>query len=773
MDYLRARQMYRLAEVYARGRLGSGELDPRGEVEMAIELSLVEVARAYDVPSVERKGHWQAAHQAIAPWVAAKQPFSLLAELQDALNLLDEAELEHLELTGRNDPTERQQLQARLRQSLDLLRSVADELERRRRERALGQSRTAAEFTESELAGLARSIAIELARAYRLQGLTYPPGSDDRVNALQQTSESLTRLAAGTPADALVWRARVALARALAELNQTEQGLAQLTSWQTETVPAEFAGEMLAAEARLLAATGRADEALAKLATLPPGGSAAVDLARLELLLSADQRDAATVESLLGVVRANHAPRYVRQAEAMVGEQFASAADMTTAGGKVLAAEHFYRAGNYTAAVAAYDQAAEMYRTQANRERAFAAERAAAAVMQRQRVFDEAATRFRRLALASVDREDSSIDHREAILSLAEVARQASGDEADQAMANYLELCREHLRHWSSGQTAAEVRWWLASALAARGQWQATLDVLEEVDNSSPYYEPATALLSTAYRERVGQLSDNSQRQQMVRTAWTRLLPAIVGQGSTARWPAEWTESQRTIALELARLMLDAGDASNAEKLLSKALSDAPEPPPEYKDSATPVLAMALVAGGKTAEAMDLLRGGGASASLEPLADRLTAQLTTYARSPTPRRTERAALGQLLLEVLKAAGDSSSNWKLPADRYRAAALAAVANQAEARQLYESLTTTLPNRGDIQEEYAELLADSDMVADREAALARYALIESATRRGTERWHRARRARIELLMKLGRRAEAEKLEKLTRLLGGREN
>ncbi|MCO6045720.1 hypothetical protein NG895_17620 [Aeoliella sp. ICT_H6.2] len=775
MGYLREQQMYRLAELYARQRLTSGDLDPRGEVELAIEHSLVELARAYDVPSIERQEHWQAAHQAIAPWIETKQPYSLLAELQDALNLLAETELTQLESLGRSDPAEIEQLQTRLRQAIALLKSAADDVEQRRREQALGQSRTTAEFSATELAGLERSIAIELARAYRLQGLTYPPASADRVNALQQAAESLTRLAAATPADDLVWRARLALARALAELNQTEQGLVQLASWRAEQVPAEYDDQLLAAEARLLQAAGRTDQALAKLAATPPGKSAAVDLMHLELLLSQNQRDSQAIEAQLAVVRGNHAPRYVRQAEAMVGEQFAASGDQTTAGGKVLAAEHFYRAGNYSAAVAAYDQAAELYRQQKDRPRAFAAERSAAAVMQRQRVYDQAATRFRRLALASIDRDDSAIDHREAILSLAEMARRSTGEAADQAMAEYLELCREHLRHWPMGQTAAEVRWWLASALAARGQWQATLAVLSEVDTTSPYYEEAIALLATTYRERIAELDDNSQRLQLVGEARTKLQPAIVGQGATARWPAKWSESQRTTALELARIMLDAGDASYAQNLLSKALNDPPPPPPEYVNRAAPVLAMALVAGGKTAEAMDQLRGtaqgGGSGASLEALADRLTTQLTEYARSPTPRRNERAALGQLLLEVVKSAGEGTSTWKLPADRYRAAALAAVANQAEARQLYESLTGQLPKNGDIQEEYAELLAASDTANDREAALARYALIESATRRGTDRWHRARQARIQLLTQLGRRAEAEKLEKLTRLLGGR--
>ncbi len=183
---------------------------------------------------------------------------------------------------------------------------------------------------------------------------------------------------------------------------------------------------------------------------------------------------------------------------------------------------------------------------------------------------------------------------------------------------------------------------------------------------------------------------------------------------------------------------------------------------------------MALVTGGKTAEAIELLResarGSEAGASLDALAERLIAQLARYAEDDSPRETERAALGQLLLATLEVAGDDTTTWQLPADRYRAAALAAVANDAEARKLYESLIRAYPQDGDLQEEYARLLAAGGTVADRQAALDAFTRIERASRHGSDRWRRAREARIDLLVQVGRQDEAEKLRTLTRLLGG---
>lgn len=771
--YLRSRHMYRLAELHCRRQLASTDLSDRQRVELAMQLSLVGVAKAYDAPPDRRESHWQAASDALQPWLASTtQPYRLLAVLQAGLNQLSRAELEQLEQVGRTDADSLEQLQAQVRLALADLRKVADQIEAIQRQLAMGQLRGETSLTQRELAGLQRSVALELARGFRLQALTYPAGSADRVNAGQQAAGALKRLAAANPADELTWRARVALTEALADLGLAEQGLALVAQWHDTSLPGDpIASQMLAAEAQLLASAGRGDEALAKLAA--GSSTPAIDMARLQILLASSAPDTQQIDSLLATIRSNHAPRFVRQAEAMVGEQFATA-DASTAAGQVHAAEHFYRAGQMAAAVAAYDQAAELYRAEQQRAQAFAAERAAAAILQQQASYAQAAARFRRLALGSVDREGSANDHREAILCLAAVAREADRQAADQAMGDYVSMCREHLRHWPEGAASREVEWWLARALASRSQWQAVLDVLESVNSTSAFYEPAAALAATAYRHRLADIVDQAERSRLTRGAVARLQGSIVGSGDSVRWPDKWTTSQRACALELARLMLDVGDAAYAEKLLTKALEDNPPPAADYVDRATPVLAVALVSSGKTAEAIDLLKssagGAAGSDSLESLARRLAGDLAKLARSNTATATERAAIGQLLLAVIEVAADDAKAWRPSPQRYRAAALAAIGNPTEARQLYAALSNQFPKRGDIQEEYAILLATSETAADRQTALELYARIETASRRGGDRWHRARQARIDLLIQIGRTDEARKLEKLTRLLGG---
>jgi tetratricopeptide (TPR) repeat protein len=102
------------------------------------------------------------------------------------------------------------------------------------------------------------------------------------------------------------------------------------------------------------------------------------------------------------------------------------------------------------------------------------------------------------------------------------------------------------------------------------------------------------------------------------------------------------------------------------------------------------------------------------------------------------------------------------------DRCRAAALAAAGDRQAALAHYAALVAQSPDDGELQESYAKLLAVSDSDAELRQAQALWQQVESRSRRGGERWRRARTARIELLKSLGDEAEAVKLVRLTRLL-----
>ncbi|MGI9456348.1 MAG: tetratricopeptide repeat protein [Aeoliella sp.] len=767
---LRERGLYRLAEVFCQQQLASGQLTPRQQAEMTIELALTAVSRAYDARAHQREQHWQQAHALLDSFLSTgdQPPFRLLIDLQDALLLLQHAELERLEQLDAVNTPAIELVKALLRQGIGDLRDVATEIERRRQQQALGRAGDAPEFTRSELDGLDRHVSLALARAYREQGLTYPPESADRINALQQATEALGRLANQSPADDIIWRARMAFAGSLGEVGRAEEGLALIAKWATEAPPTNIGARLLAAELQLLLRAERMNSALELLerAALPTGLAPELDLAHLQLLLAAKNRDTAAVDSLLATFRGAHGPRWVRRAEALVGLTFAADGDATSAAGQVHAAEHYYRAGKLQAAVAAYDRAAELHRHDQNREAAFAAERAAAAIVQQQQDFPQSAERFRRLALGSLDREDSADDHREAILCLAEAARKAKGEQRQAHLEAYIAACREHLRHWSAAATTEEVRFWLGQSFVVRKQWRAAVEILESAVPGSPHFEPAMELLAVAYRHQSDTFDEDAKRREWITLATNRLQRFITG--SDNRWPAAWSDSQRHCALELARMQLAGGrtGAVYAEKMLRAAITGQPAPTDIWRSEAAPLLAMALVETGKTAEAIDWLRqlssgNSEASTSLEPMVAKLASSLNQLENSDG----QRAAVGQLILAAIDVAGEETDLWHKPADRYRATALAAVANLREARKLYETLVAAHPSDGDLQEEYARLLAAS---GDRKQALVAWTRVESGSRRGGERWLRARQARIDLLTQLGRQQEAKKLRQLTRVL-----
>lgn len=775
---LRERGLYRLAILYCQQQIDAGRLTDRQLAELAIELARTHHQRGMELPLAERAAAWSAADQALTAYSegSGTQNFTLLVELQEALLLLEQAELERLEHLDRAEGPQIESVRTRLRAVVADLRQVAEAVELRRRELAPGRATGNEVFTLSELDALDRHINLSLAKALREQGLSYPARTPDRDDALLQGATSLRTLANDRVVDTITWQARISLLDVMADLGQTEAGLPLWNAWGSESPPPKVGPPLLAAGARLLMAAGRGAEASSRLAKSPwrPGTSAELDFVRLELAIDRLLREGEgeeTLEPLLALLRDTHPPQWARRGESLVGRTLASRGDTTTGLGLKHAAEHYYRAGDFAAAIKAYDQLAEQARQAQDRDESFAAERAAAAIIQSQRNFQEAGDRFRRLALASLDQQGSALAHREAILCLSVVAQQAPAEERADKLAQYVAACQEHLRHWPDGPTSDEVRLWFGRLLVEREQWPVAIEVLTPMSSASPHTASATVLLAKAYRRQCEAIADPQAQAAAIQQATARLQPTIVADG----WPKAWSNEQRDTAIELARLQLLQGreGADYAERLLSAAIVGPPAATDEWKSRAVPVLAMALVQAGKTREGVEWLRrSAGDAGSLEALVEGLAATL----RELPPDNPQRAPLGQLLLAAVETAGAGASEWRTPPDRYRAAGLAATGDLSQARTLYTQLVAQFPTNGDLAEEFATLLSASPDREDRQVALTRWQQLEGGSQRGGPRWFRARLARVRLLIALGESAEAQKLVKLTRLvypdLGGGE-
>jgi hypothetical protein len=391
---------------------------------------------------------------------------------------------------------------------------------------------------------------------------------------------------------------------------------------------------------------------------------------------------------------------------------------------------------------------------------------------------EAAAAKYQWAALEYPADRQAAEAHRQAILCVADLLRSSAASERDGLARSYVALIDEHLEHWAAQPTADEVRLWQAQLLAARQDYAAAIAVLQQVRSNSQAFAESVRLVAQCYDTQmrsinVGGGAATTERAQLLASATQFFQPIITGKEN--RWPESWSQLQRELAVDLARLHLRYSDPSSAyaEQLLTAAIRGSENADGDnmdtWRSTAQSLVIAALAQGGKVAEAQKV-----AKQLTNAPPDVLLETLETLDERVTEPRdgANRAAIGQLSLGLVQLVEsrhtelDKDQLAKL--DRCRAAALAATGDWAGAATQYAAIAAASPDDGVIQENYAAVLAQSDSPEHLRQALARWTEVERRSRRGGERWLRARRARIELFNRLGEQAEAEKLVKLTQLL-----
>jgi len=394
--------------------------------------------------------------------------------------------------------------------------------------------------------------------------------------------------------------------------------------------------------------------------------------------------------------------------------------------------------------------------------------------------FGEAVERYRQFALNHSDNPRAAEAHRLAILSAADLLRGSASADRATISESYEALLQEHLRVWHAQATSDDVRMWQGRLLQARRDWPAAAAVFQQVRPTSKNYAESLQLLAANFdrwlkRCDISTAQGSQERARVLAVATKHFQPIITGPGN--RWPNPWSDVQQAVAVELAKLHVRYGDLQSpyAVQLLSAALQAAPAPAKSetsenWQVAALTTLVAALTRNGRLAEAQaiaDHLTGGQPELLLEVAV--IVIQPIT---APGSLKGGQSEFGHLALTLIQLIDARSAELDTPSLRRlndcRAAALAAVGNRTEALAQYATLAEASPNDGDTQERYAALLAASDSADELREALTRWKIVESRSRSGGERWGRARRARIELLTRLGQTAEAEKLERLARRL-----
>jgi hypothetical protein len=796
---LRERGLYELAAEYGSEKWQRSDLTDRQRADLAIQLALVYTDWALASPPEARDQLWSRASDICAQFAEGwpENPRRPLVEVQAALVSLARGELAREENVATAAGAVNTAALEHLRIAARGLEEVLEDVGKRLIELRLRPPTQASPdaLTARELESLEVNIAYHQARAQRQLGLCYPPLTADRDNSLLQAVGRLTPLTQRMPADELAWNARVELVACLRELGRLQAAQETLRMASRERAPEDVASLLSAEEVRLLIAAGqllRAQEATRQATRKHDGGNGELALATLEAELAVRhqseregaRQDGRQLTEMVNRIQEQHGPYWGRRAQILVGHILTSGNGIDAAKADpetiLMAAKQLYASDRIDEAVANYDLAAQNFEQRGKVDEAFAASMTAAAIEREAGHAAAAADRYRRLALKLPSHARAAEAHQVAILCVAQKAADSAAPDRPAVAADYEQLLQEHLTKWPNAASSDAVRLWLGKLLAARSEWQAVIQVLRQVRKDAQEYPESIRFLCDCYERQFERLEDSEQVEDeqpqatLLADATNQLQPVITGADN--RWPTQWTNLQRETALRLARLHLknSSGPSPYAERLLAALVASAPAgedgSAEEWLAAARPLFIVALARNGKPSEALaifaDLRRTPAASLrEAVELIDKFIAQgPDTGIALPETGQVALELVGRLAARRVELDPTTLSR----IDMYRAAALAAAGDHWEATKLYSQLAIQSPDDADIHERYARVLALSESKIELRRALSVWLVIERRSRRGGPRWRRARQARIELLTKIGDRAEADKLEQLTRLL-----
>jgi tetratricopeptide (TPR) repeat protein len=264
---------------------------------------------------------------------------------------------------------------------------------------------------------------------------------------------------------------------------------------------------------------------------------------------------------------------------------------------------------------------------------------------------------------------------------------------------------------------------------------------------------------------------------------------------------------QRSVALALARMHLRWMDngPEYAARLLASALAEADEAEPEWTALARTLWAAALVGSGQQEQALQVatetfqdpeqrtpenalalaeaLRfpsgpGGGQGPDVRQGAARLIVTVAELL-GPVAFDPSKDEPGAVVPAAAASARWIDPEWQAHPEWQATWAHAVgiawdlLGNRARALDAIRRQVALVPDNGDALETLATMLAATGETESRRQALSTWHQVERRSRAAGSRWWRAREARLELLRQLGEKAQASKLEQMTRVLYGRSN
>lgn len=719
---LRERRLYRLAEQFGSDKWQRDDLPARERADLAIQLALTYTEHALASPPEKRDELWSLADNVCAAFRERwpENPRRQLVEVQAALVTLAHGEQlaeEAAASANAGHPADVTAALEYLRSASRRLQELTDAVNQQLLERRMRPpARSAVDaLTTDELDAMSRHLSLHVARSLSRLGMCYPARTADRDDALLQAVERLEGVAQQTDADVLVWDARVELARSLRELGRLQPAAEHITAWSRDAAPPDAAARLAAEQVRVLLTAGQieaakrlADQAVA--ATRDASVSGDLALARLEASIAAWQRESPARQK----AQATSLTRQLGAIRERFGAYWGRRAELLV--GRALAAST--PDGSPDSLLLA---AEHLYHTGRTDEAVAAYDRAAETFAKNQRSEDA----------FGVGMTAAAIERR-------------AGRHAEAAR-RYRELALKHSLH----------------ARAAEAHQLAILSTADELRGAAP------------------------DERQLLADKYAALLAEHL-----TRWPE--SPAAGDVRWWLGRLRAGRNDWAAA----IDSLTQIPPTSTHYPNAVNLSIDCYEATLSSTALNQPIDRANALAAATRYLQPIITgpdnhwpAEWTTLQREAAVALAGMhvqyeggdATYAERLLEAalsssVAAAPDAttSSNWDRKARRLLVLARVRGGHSVDADQYqaaiatYAALAAQSPDDGEIQESFATLLSQGNSADALRQALAQWQEVEQHSRRGGSRWRRARRARIELLTRLGDHDEAEKLTRLTRLL-----
>lgn len=806
-EALRKRRLFRLAEGIGSRHLRRERVPPALRGQIALELSRTYAEHAKYTLGTEQADLWERARETVTDRLQqdADLPtrFAYRLRLQFAIvNVLEAEFLLWQSRLSAHDATLAKRAQTKAAAAADHLQALQAEFTKEyRRARSRGRRSSEEQAKATELRGILRLLEYQHAIALLNHAELLPAEADSRKSAVEAAEKVLRKLAGDPADDAIGWNSRILQVSAARLAGRDEAVASRLKAIERAKPPLTIVDRTMAERVKMflkLAQPLVAGDTLAAYEKQRGGLPGELAYLRVKTDLELWSLARKNKKEAAAGVYLRQAADNAATAERVIGGYWgyrcrvllASSDDDREFGGPLATAirraKSFHQHRKLKEAAAEYATAAALAAKERRHDVEGNMRFAMASVLLQSKRYADAATAYRTVADLSPPHSRAADAH---LMWAYCLGRAYDADRTKARRLEYSQALEQHRRRFAGTPTAGEATWMLATLQEYRLQFTVALKLYLEIPAShsrGPRAQVAAARCLEGILARLRELKRPQDRKAWEVYATGRLSKMVE---EFPQSPRKLNASQTEVAMRLARIQLNRAepDYRQADELLERAYRSAPgsrQPSgkSKTKSKAAPAarqwtsliqnvrqLRIVSLAGrGRLAEARNALKQLADAGPAEVLA--ILDGLMQVA--PDGGGTMQRELGLVQLHAAveldrkrEALSKSEQAWL---DRCLAQAYASSGQGRRAIEYYEKLLAGTPNDRALRKTTAELLLQSTDRKHLAKAKAYWRQIESAEKKGSPEWLKARYHVALSLFRLGELKECRKLLRVTRLL-----